>query len=610
MMIKRFLLFLFLTIQVAAFGQNTAARDWWYNSARGDNFADWTTVGTPTITNGTSLATSVAGNLPTVSGGILAGDAIIAFTSSAIVEILPTGPSGFRRMKYTNGNNGSNGGDVGGRMATAWWKEAAGGESGTITFNLPEPTDNPAVTSVNTISVMIMVIRKVEANAIWDIDCVDAVHRILDESLPNAPSAIVCKSMNKAFLKKGDQIIVFNTANTDALTYTPRSATFAGSLSVTTVSENLFGSATTSGNDSYFFGSHYKITSGSATDFITYNATAVGTTTQRAPWVSTIMMRVRLSSRTPDYIPSAYDFIDPACIDDSQIDTRGGLWGKMVRNSAGSTVTYGIETYNGAPHFFTKIGFETYLTEVAYRSEVIFSQFPMKYLPATKYFGGFRLKSDNIPTHPYQWILMQIHPGSGGLPSSNHPIAYLYFSAAGEHPSGIQGYPSGSPPVGTLIAAIGMSRTVGSSASIRKYIAIPEINCYGTNIDIPIEFMFKVGVAGDGRVIIASNGVVKVDETAYATMASDPIELGNATPGTGSVAGVGANSKVGGYLYLNDTFGAVSTAKQYYDAHIGAGLTPEMKNYHSGFKQSTKTTTDWDYDDSYDAATLQKMILP
>jgi hypothetical protein len=322
-------------LHLAASGQNTAARNWWLNSKKGDNFTDWTTVGSPTVTNGISLATSVAGNLPSVSGGILAGDAIIAFTSSAIAEIIPTGPSGFRRMKYTNGNNGSNGSDVGGRVVTAWWKEAVGGESGTITFNLPEPTDNPAVTSVNTISVMMMVIRKTETNAIWDIDCVDAVHRILDESLPNAPSSIVCKSMNKAFLKKGDQIVVFNASNTDALTYTPRSATFSGSLSVTTVSENLFGSSTTSGNDSYFFGSHYKITSGSATDFITYNATAVGTTTQRAPWVSTIMMRVRLSSRTPDYIPSAYDFIDPACIDDSQIDTRGGIWGKMVRNSAG-----------------------------------------------------------------------------------------------------------------------------------------------------------------------------------------------------------------------------------------------------------------------------------
>lgn len=572
-------------------------------------YAEPTVVGVPTLTHGTSGATSVAGAVPPVTGGILADDLIVAWTSNVYADTMPEGPAGFRRLKMVNGNNGGVGSDLGGRLLTGWYKVAVGGEAGTITFNLPEPPDNPAVTSVNTISVIMQVWRKTDPLAKWDVQCVDAVHRILDESLPNAPSAIVCKSLNKHNLKTRDHVVLLGVANTDVLTFTPRVATFNAGLGITTVNENLISALTTSGNDSYFFASHYKVTSGNQTDFIQYNTTAVGVTTQRAPWVSCLMMRIRVVAAEV-YMPSGYDHLDPSCIVDSLIDTRGGIWGKAKMDSEGTGVTYGIENYPGTeiPHFYIKNNFADYMTTANRRGEFLFSMMPNRYRAGTKYFQGFRYKYLGRAAHPNQYIVWQLHPGSGGLPSSNHPIAYLECSRAGQYPSGIEGSPGASPPAGTLVLAWGMSRTVGSSASVREYVAFPDINFNGINKDLPFAIMVKFGTP-TGRIVLQYAGVTIFDRSTQPTMAADPIELGSEVAGTGSVAGIGAEGKMVQYLHGLNTSGAVSDAKAHYDAYIAAGLTPEMKTYIAGAKRAIKTATDWDYDDAYDAATLLKMQI-
>lgn len=576
------------------------------------SFPDITVVGAPVVTHSSS-ATTVAAALPVVAGGIQAGDYIIAFCSHKFQGSAVEGPAGFKAHKQTNVNNGSNGTDVGSTTATTFSKKAVGGESGNLTFNLPDPVDTPASTNSNVISVTLWVIRPGSTKAKIDINVISGSHRSFNETV-NIATAVACKAHNLYSPKKGDEIFCCGSSNADTYGFINRALGNLGGVTATTVTQNFFQGGTSFGNDQYVFGSRFRITGGAGSIRPEYTATSVlasdGVTVSsglRAPWVTVHMIIIRQISNEPSYVPSRYDWIDPYAVDNSNIDAQNGIWNVMKIDTEGTGVTFGIEEKYGSLHFWIKNNLADYLTTANRRGEVHFTPFQPKWVPLTKMFLGYRFRNDRIPVLPDQWILWQCHTGSAGS-TPNHPIAYLEFVKAGQL-SNIQGNP-GPVPAGTLVAAIGMSTAGGGSTiSTRKYIAVPYINAYNIGgIDLPLEIMIKFGTAGNGRFILASNGTVLINETAYATMATDPTELGEGV-GTGSVAGVGGVGKMNLYAHQFDTFGDPSDAKSYRDAYVNAGLTPEIKNYHKGFKRSVKLPTDWDYDDSLDFATLLKMIV-
>jgi hypothetical protein len=563
-------------------------------------FPDFTVVGAATTTTGAS-ATTVNAALPAVAGGIQAGDLILAWTSNKLQRARTDAPAGFKCPKITIHNNGGNGSNLGATVGQTYYKEAVGGEAGTLTFNLPDPAQTPATTDSSVVTVSLMVLRKGSSRAKWQVDVVDGTFRNWNEAV-NTPAAVVMRSLNKMHLQTGDGLFCFASSNTQASLYNNKQLSVNAALTVQTISQNLIDAGTTFGNRQYVFASQYKISAGSAEDFLTYSADAT-VVALRAPWVLCHFVRVRQVESEPTYVPSRFDDMDPSCFDmgAAQIDNHSGLWGKMRKDNENlAAVTYGIKNYLGVPHFYIKHDFSNTAVS-ARRGELHIGVQQPSWPAGTKMFEGLRLRYAALPTLRDQWIAWQNHTGTAaGTP--NHPTLAFEFCRANQYQQinnwmmGLGNY----VPVGTLIVAM----NCGFGAN--KYYAVPTINCIGVAKDIPLAWMIKAGTAGNGRFILQSDGVTLIDDAVHPTIAADPAELGDEVPGSGngSVAGVMGMNKYGGYLHQIPTSGFAAKMLQWQEDFVNAGYPPEMEHLIPRIRRSVKLITDPDYDDSYDAATL------
>jgi hypothetical protein len=583
--------------------------------------------GTPTQSETVTVGfISVAAPLPAGAGTLQAGDKILAVCTSRLEYTAPEPPSGntWHRSKMSQFNNDPNGTDVGAVMGTTFTKTALGGESGNITFKLPNHTTGAA----NSLSVTLIVVRPGSASAKITVNIEAGDFRIMNTAvgLPTigAATPTSARSWNKQNLKKGDHVLGVVIANSNTYTYSSRDITVHAGLSKSTVTADAFSASLNAGNDCYVFGSLFKITDGNRTDFITHTSTA-SSSGLRAPMLNVHFIRIRQVplAMSVEYIPSGAEIVLPENCQSSDVDNNGGgrLTGKFDFEGASATGRQGIELYNSEYHFYLLNRFDLYATQAQRRGEWHWSKWEPRWVPGTKYFEGFRKRQPLMIGNPddQQFIFYQLHVG-GSYSGPNHPTIFLEWChdaqvvKVGANPDGTGGSNS-TMPAGSLLVAIGKvyESTGGSTPSVREYMGFPSISNNGSNRDHRFELMVKVGALGSGRVILRYGGTTIVDRTDIATMAELSEEFGNGISGsgTGVTPNVGGQGKTGsGYFHQIPTTVPSTAAETWYNALVAGGVTDGIhKVYDRGHKRSVKHPYDTDYDDAYDNDTLDYVSI-
>jgi hypothetical protein len=577
-----------------------------------------TSAQSETVTDG---FITVAASLPAGAGTLQAGDKILAYCTSRHQYTSPEPPSGntWHRSKMSQFWSDSNGTNIGAVMATTFTKTAAGGESGTISFKLPNHTTGAA----NALTVTLIVVRPVSgAKVTVNIEAGD--FRIMDTAvgLPTigASTPTSARAWNPQNLKTGDHIIPIGVANTNLYTFSSRNITVNAGLSMSTVSADVISSSLNAGNNQYVFASLFKITGGNQTDFITHTSTA-SSSGLRNPVLNIHFIRVRqvAAATSESYIPSGAEILLPENCPTADIDSGAGgrMAGEFDFEGGSATNRHGIETYAGEPHFYVLNRFDLHASRVDRRGEWRWAKWEPKWVPGTKYYEGIRTRQPLMIGNPdnQQFIFYQFHVG-GSYSGPNHPTIFLEWChdaqvvKVGANPDGTGGSNS-TMPAGSLLVAIGKvyESTGGATPSVREYMGFPSISNVGSNRDHRFELMVKVGALGSGRVILRYNGTTIVDRTDIATMAELSEEFGSGIAGsnTGVTPNVGGQGKLGGYFHQVSTN---ADAETWYDALVAGGVTDGIwKRYDRAHKRAVKHPYDSDYDDANDTATLDYVSI-
>lgn len=261
-----------LTQSVAASGVVTAIR---IRQGSGTNRTDAWVRGAGRQVAGT---TSVAPAYPEHDYG----DLLLLFVGSrASADNTPTTPAGWTSLGSYNGGVGTFGADAGNARSTVFYREATARLTGTVTVS---------ITSGNTAIGQIVSIHRDDAES-WVLDSDGGTDSTAGTSWSTTGSGIDLDSANG-----GDILLVGNSINTDAYTYSSYSLSASGITfgDVTETSEFT----TTGGNDMGLTVGNGRISSGSASNVApTFTMTSSGSATN-SPAGASIFVKVSATSNT------------------------------------------------------------------------------------------------------------------------------------------------------------------------------------------------------------------------------------------------------------------------------------------------------------------------
>lgn len=563
--------------------------EWWGGEP---SFDDPTFLGTGAATGGT---TSVNAPIPAVT--IEAGDYLYSFAGTKLQGARPDTPTGFKCIKGDTINwNDNNATDVGAIQLQTYEKRAVGGESGNIAYTFPG-------TNANSILASVMAIRP-DTGAYFDTIAVAGGFKIMDIAVGPGTDVITSRSYNKIHARRNDFIVVVAAVNADTYTWSEQSLSGSG-LTISTITQEVLDTGTSQGNDQRQVISIFKITAGTANDYMTFSMRA-SATALRSPIVVCHFLRIRQVSSAPSYRPSRYQITRPEDVQSVAADNANtGVLDYMAWDKEGTPVgpTLSLENYLGELHIVSHQDFTEATVgdnSIQRRSEVMRSPRQPRFEPATKAFDSFRNKTASLGTPFKQFIFFQDHPGSQGA-APNHPIIYFEWGVVDQQGIDINGDPV-LGIAGALVIAVGMAKVGGGdTTSIRTYYVFNDITIMGTK-DHRFEILRKYGLAGDGHIIIRHNGVTLVDRSDLPTIAATSEQLGSGIVGTGSVPLVGGVPKtISGYFHQ------ISTYDDCQD-WINAGF-PEYKVYSAGIGNCIKVPSDPDYGDEYDIQTLDYIAI-
>lgn len=564
----------------------------WFKGGR-PAFADPTFLGTGAATGGT---TSVNAPIPAVT--INAGDYLYSFAGTKLQGARPDTPTGFKCIKGDTINwNDGNGGDLGAVQLQTYEKRAAGGESGNIAYTFPG-------TNANSILASVMAIRPAPG-AYFDTEAIAGGFKIMDIAVGPGTDVITSRSYNKIRCRRGDLVVVVAAVNADTYTWSEQALLGNASLNISTVTQEVLDTGTTQGNDQRQVISIFKITSGTANDYMTFSMKASGTAL-RSPIVVCHFLRIRQVSNVPAYRPSRFQITRAEDIYNIAADNAStGVADYMAWDKEGTPIgpTLTLENYLGELHIVSTQDFtlaNSSEENIQRRSEVMRSPRKPQLEPASKSFDSFRSRTADLGVPFKQFIFFQDHPGSQGA-APNHPNMYMEWAVVNQQGIDINGDPV-LGIAGALVIAIGMAKVGGGdTTSIRTYYVFNDITIMGTK-DHRFEVLRKYGLAGNGHILVRHNGVTIVDRYDLPTIAATAEQLGSGIVGTGSVPLMGGVPKV-----ISGYFHQIATYADCQD-WVNAGF-PEYKVRSKGIGNCIKIPSDPDYGDEYDIETLDYIAI-
>lgn len=526
---------------------------------------------------------------------INAGDIILLNVASKNQQCRPKTPSGlgFIRVKESLSSHDSNGSDLGPVNFNTWYKIADGTESGSVTVDL-EPSSQ-----ANSISGQIIVLSR-DAGANVVIDVVDGGHNFPDHTV-NASLTWSAKANNAIRLLKNDHLICVSAANTDAFNYSNLSVSAPG-VTFSKIGD-LFEQPVTSGNDAEHFAAWWKVTStGDVLAVPTFTATASGVQAPRRPAGQTHFIRIRQTTSVDMFTPSCAIIMDPQYQDNSDITSRGGVWGygKVDWQGAINTTTdpsYSIVTRGLKKFFRIKRDFANGVSvadggpglPVERRAEYYLKWQPRTQV-GTKRHLTWEVEIDSLAAPVLQYIICQDHTGTpdSGSYSTNHPLFSIEICRANQYSQGGGFY----APAGSMIIC-------HNTRSPKYYMATHNNVPYasgGTPIlytgtkRIRVEHMVKYGTSGNGRLLVritdlTNNLVYTYDDSTAATVALTAAELG-------SLEMVGGAFKQGAYFHQINTAADCKTM-------VDNGFSTYAAHY-AYWAYAERQPTDFDYADAYD----------
>ena len=225
-------------------------------------------VGIGTAATGTTPIT------PSYPAGILAGDLLVMSVINKYPASPPATPAGWTPAGQAQGGAGSSGDDSGQVLSTVFVKEAAGGESGTVSVT---------VAGANSSSAIILAFRKTAGTA-WDYAATGGSDNSAGTSWSAAGAA-------NPGIRAGDLVVAASAANSDAPSFSAQAVVAAGVTGWSAAAE-MHDAAVGSGNDMRHVVSRHPVLAGDATGIPTFTMTG-SSTSGNYPAGATVMLRLR-----------------------------------------------------------------------------------------------------------------------------------------------------------------------------------------------------------------------------------------------------------------------------------------------------------------------------
>lgn len=224
---------------------------------------------------GSEGGTSVTPAYPTTAAGNML---ILVVWSRANTDPTPDTPADWTQFGTYNGGAGAFGLDSGNARVTAYWKEATGSETGTITVNLANTSGNTMWARIHRFS---------KSGGTW-------ATPVIDGGADSTGGTAWSVTGGAAFaLAVEDLIFAVSCANGDTVASVASHALSATSITFGTVTERD-DRASGFGNDHQAFSATVNVTAGSATSAITYTATGASSGTD-TPAGASAFVRLRAS---------------------------------------------------------------------------------------------------------------------------------------------------------------------------------------------------------------------------------------------------------------------------------------------------------------------------
>lgn len=516
--------------------------DWWGGGILTfDTLPSILGTGTPQV--GT---TSVALAIPAVT--VLADQIILSAVATKRKDVRPIAPTTWRKIPYGWGQaaNTSGGTDAGPIGQTLILKTAVGGESGSTTSNTINANGTNSSVQATTFVIAKDPSAKLHVDAVW------GAH-----NTPNT-TAYSARAGQPLALRRNDLVLVITSVNVDGTTWSAQALAMTG-ITFTTVTQEIFETGTSTGEDVKQFASLFRVTGGSATGFPVFTATASAAAASN-PLGITHFVRLRQETSAQVFRSGSLNDYNPAWVENFTIRSDDGVGNGLIHDyNDAANLTGG--TYNGVPVYNLDADFRNALSSGdvrLWRQEVKAAPDKPALNEGAITNWGFMFFVDSLEEPALGEIIMQAHTGSApGASSSNHPIIFFEIIDDTTNPTNNGG---------ALRIKYGMNAVdTGVINSISTYV-IPQINGQYINMLGTKQHYFRCEACWHrttGYFYVwykdstMSEWVQIVNATNVKMMADTAPELGNGTAGTGSNPLVGPHIKVGPYCYNVDSYAAV-----------------------------------------------------